>query len=241
MGGSRLLFVWRIGTVAGMSCLLPYLVVPLFFTADYTASEETLAAGVSGYQKRAESARKGAATEAESKAKDAAAKLAAVRRGRIDSALVGTPRSSGVERNGQWTFGTATERAEMVSVLSFSSEAWRRLAADLRAKTVWPQITFFITWDGITPGAVGCFGKKTITELRAIDRDKSSAAIPAAVLREADPPVIRMKPGVFASVVIEHGGNDAQLRGVYQFIGTKDGSAVFKLVESLKVGAVDPD
>src|SRR5690349_2632811 len=103
---------------AGAPLMLTYLVVPLFFMADYVASEETLAAGVKGYQQRAEAVRKRAISELEDQLRLQTASINSARKATVDPKLVGTAGSAGIRRGDKWIFATAEDRANQIRALS---------------------------------------------------------------------------------------------------------------------------
>jgi hypothetical protein len=221
-----------------------YLLATLFFAADYVATEERLAAGVKGYQQRAEALRKQAVDEAEKELKKWTASLAAARRGKIDPKIVGTKDSDGRILNGEFTFGTTAEKAQQISGLTDTVAEWREYLSGLRSKKIWPQVGMNMI-PGATPGATGVFFWR-FSEVEKLDKHTLIVLLTNSKFIDDDTPRLEHRNGgslvevrIENAVYYTHSTGLLKFEGVYQFVGTSEGKPMFRLVGELEIGDVE--
>lgn len=197
-----------------------YLLVTLFFTADLTASTETLTAGISGYKIRADEIRKKAIAEAEARVKVLGASVATAKKAKLDQRLVGT------KNDGIGAFGTQSEKDAKIKQLSKEAADWRDYLSGLKARTAWPQI--HLPTHDATPGAVGVFFMPML-----VTDTLDAESCRCIWINQGEIVVVHKK------TVSPEAGKRVKFAGLYQFTGTWRDSKVFKLVDDLEVGDVD--
>jgi len=208
-------------------------------SADYMATESTLAAGIEGYKKRADAVRKEAIGEAERQLKQCTASLAAARRGKIDAALVGTRDSAALIRGREFFFGTANEKAVQIAALSREVEGWRECTIGLRSRKLWPQLMLDLR--GATAGATGVFVHRTAKPIFVLsdsafvvglDRFKLLSDVPQIIQDETSRIELEVQHDDGLRAVA---GEPLEMRGVFQFAGVSNGRAVLRRTAEIPV------
>lgn len=150
-----------------------YLLIPLFFAADYVASEETIAAGIKGYKQRADAVRKQAIVELEDQLRVQAAGISAVKKAAVDPKLVGTVGANGMKRGEKLLFATAEDKAAQVRVLSNGAAGLQETLAGIKSRKLYPQVEY----DARFPGGCGVFAGK-LAVMSVISENSLRAQIP---------------------------------------------------------------